>query len=98
MSPLWTSAEIEAAAGGRAAAPVGISGVPSDRREVEPVHLFVAMPGTAHDGHDFVAAAYERGAVAALVSTPVDGAHVVVDDVAEALTALAVAARARLDP
>ncbi|HET9355745.1 MAG TPA: UDP-N-acetylmuramoyl-tripeptide--D-alanyl-D-alanine ligase [Sphingomicrobium sp.] len=98
MSPLWTSAEIEAATGGRASAPFEVVGVTFDSREVEPGHLFVAMPGTAHDGHDFVAGAFERGAAAALVSKPVDGPHILVDDVAAALTAMAIAARARLDP
>ena len=98
MSALWTSAEIEAATDGRASEPFEVTGVTFDSREVEPGHLFVAMPGTVHDGHDFVAGAFERGAVAALVSKPVDGPHLLVDDVAEALTAMAVAARARLDP
>jgi UDP-N-acetylmuramoyl-tripeptide--D-alanyl-D-alanine ligase len=56
------------------------------------------MPGTVHDGHDFVAGAFQRGAVAAIVSKPVDGPHVLVANVAEALTALAVASRNRLDP
>ncbi|QIK96597.1 UDP-N-acetylmuramoyl-tripeptide--D-alanyl-D-alanine ligase [Sphingomonas sp. HDW15A] len=98
MSPLWTSAEIEAATGGTASAPFEVSGITFNSREVVPGHMFVAMPGTVHDGHDFVAGASERGAVAALVSRPVDGPHVLVPDVADALTALAVAARARLDP
>ncbi len=55
-----------------------VSGITFDSREVEPGHLFVAMPGTAHDGHAFVAKAFELGAVAALVSKPVDGPHVLV--------------------
>ena len=98
VSPLWTSAEIEAATGGRSSDPFEVGGVTFDSREVEPGHLFVAMPGTVHDGHDFVAGAFARGAAAALVSRPVDGSHVLVPDVAEALTAMAIAARARLDP
>ena len=97
-SALWTSAEIEAATGGTASAPFEVSGITFDSREVELGHLFVAMPGTVHDGHDFVAGAFGRGAVAALVSKPVEGPHVLVADVAEALTAMAVASRARLDP
>ena len=39
------------------------------------------MPGTIADGHDFVARAFEKGAAAALVSSPVEGVHVLVDDV-----------------
>ena len=97
MSALWTSAEIEAATGGRASAEFAVSGVTFDSREVGPGDLFVAMPGTVHDGHAFVAGAFGKGAAAALVSQPVDGPHVLVSDVAEALAALASAARARLD-
>ena len=101
MTPLWTSAEIEAATGGTASAPFDVSGVTFDSREVEPGHLFVAMPGTVADGHDFVARAFEAGAAGALVSQPGAngenwGPHVLVADVAAALTALAVAARARM--
>lgn len=94
--PLWTSAEIEEATGGRASAPFEVSGVTFDSREVEPGWLFVAMPGTVADGHQFVAQAFGRGAAGALVSQPVDGPHVLVADVAGALTALAKAARARM--
>nr|WP_314442817.1 UDP-N-acetylmuramoyl-tripeptide--D-alanyl-D-alanine ligase [uncultured Sphingomonas sp.] len=94
--PLWTSAEIEAATGGTASAPFEVTGVTFDSREVEPGFLFVAMPGTVADGHDYVAKAFEKGAVAALVSRPVDGVHLLVDDVPQALEALAVASRARM--
>jgi UDP-N-acetylmuramoyl-tripeptide--D-alanyl-D-alanine ligase len=95
MRPLWTSAEIEAATGGKASAPFDVAGVTFDSREVGPGDLFVAMPGTVHDGHSFVAAAFAAGAAGAIVSQPVDGPHVLVEDVAAALTALAVAARER---
>ena len=88
MTALWTSAEIEAATGGRASQPFEVSGVTFDSREVEPGFLFVAMPGTVHDGHEFVAGAFERGAAGAIVSKPVDGPHVLVDDVVAALQAL----------
>ncbi|MEO6434106.1 MAG: Mur ligase family protein, partial [Sphingomicrobium sp.] len=93
--PLWTAAEIEAATGGRASAPFTVSGVTFDSREVEAGDLFVAMSGTAHDGHDFVASAFASGAAAALVSTPVAGAHILVADVARALDDLGRAARKR---
>ena len=36
------------------------SGVTFDSREVEHGHLFVAMPGTVADGHDFVAQGLRR--------------------------------------
>ena len=94
--PLWTSAEIEAATGGRASAPFEVTGVTFDSREVEPGHLFVAMPGTVADGHQFVDRAFAAGAAAALVDRPVGGPHVLVEDPAAALTALALAARNRV--
>jgi len=53
------------------------------------------MPGTVADGHEFVAAAFAAGAAGAIVSQPVEGPHVLVTDVAQALTDLAIAARAR---
>ena len=96
MTPLWTSAEIEAATGGRASDPFEVAGVTFDSREVGPGDLFVAMPGTVHDGHTFVEQAFASGATAVLVSQPADGPHVLVEDVAAALTALAVAARERM--
>jgi UDP-N-acetylmuramoyl-tripeptide--D-alanyl-D-alanine ligase len=96
MTALWTSSEIEAATGGRANAPFEVSGVTFDSREVGPGDLFVAMQGTIHDGHEFVAQAFASGAAAALVSQPVEGSHVLVEDVAAALTAMAIAARSRM--
>jgi UDP-N-acetylmuramoyl-tripeptide--D-alanyl-D-alanine ligase len=96
VTALWTSAEIEAATGGRASVPFDVTGVTFDSREVGAGDLFVAMPGSVADGHDFVPRAFAAGAAAALVSTPVEGPHVLVDDVAAALTALAVASRARI--
>ena len=95
MSALWTSAEIEAATGGVASAPFDVSGVTFDSRDAAPGDLFVAMPGTATDGHAFVDQAFAQGAAAALVSRAVAGPHVLVAEVAEALTALAIEARRR---
>src|SRR4051812_40660521 len=95
MSALWTSAEIAAATGGSASAPFEVTGVTFDSREVEPGFLFIAMPGTVHDGHTFVAAAFAAGAAGAIVSQPVDGPHVLVEDTFAALQALGRAARER---
>jgi UDP-N-acetylmuramoyl-tripeptide--D-alanyl-D-alanine ligase len=53
------------------------------------------MPGTVHDGHIFVESAFEAGAAGAVVSQPVDGPHVLVDDTFAALQALGRASRAR---
>jgi UDP-N-acetylmuramoyl-tripeptide--D-alanyl-D-alanine ligase len=96
VTALWTSAEIETTTGGRASASFEVSGVTFDSREVGAGDLFVAMPGSVADGHQFVAGAFAAGAAGALVSRPVDGPHVLVPDVAKALTDMAVAARARM--
>jgi UDP-N-acetylmuramoyl-tripeptide--D-alanyl-D-alanine ligase len=45
-----------------------VSGYSIDSRAVAAGELFFAVRGERHDGHDFVAAAVERGAVAAVVS------------------------------
>ena len=95
MTPLWTAAEIAAASGGSASGDFTVSGVTFDTREVARGDLFVAMPGTAYDGHDFVAAAMARGAAAALVSRPVATPHVIVRDTATALAVLGGASRTR---
>ena len=88
MSALWTSDEIAAATGGRASASFEVTGVTFDSREVGPGDLFVAMPGTVHDGHKFVDAAFAVGAAGAIVSRPVNGPHVLVDNTFAALQAL----------
>jgi UDP-N-acetylmuramoyl-tripeptide--D-alanyl-D-alanine ligase len=96
MTALWTSDEILAATGGALhGEPFDVSGVTFDSREVEHGWLFVAMPGTVADGHDYVAKAFAAGAAAALVLRPVEGTHILVSDVPKALTDLAIAARNR---
>ena len=95
MSPLWTSDEITAATGGTPSAPFEVTGVTFDSREVEPGFLFIAMPGTVHDGHKFVEAAFASGAAGAIVSQPVSGPHVLVNDTFAALQALGRASRER---
>ncbi len=95
MSVLWTSQEVAAATRGTASVPFEVSGVTFDSREVGPGDLFVAMPGTVHDGHDFIESAFAKGAAGALVSRSVDGPHVLVADVFAALQALGAAARER---
>jgi UDP-N-acetylmuramoyl-tripeptide--D-alanyl-D-alanine ligase len=94
-APLWTAAEIAAATGGTASAQFAVSGVTFDSREVGCGDLFVAMPGTVHDGHQFLDQAFAAGAAGALVSQAIDRPHVLVNDVAAALEALGHAARER---
>ncbi|MFD5339150.1 UDP-N-acetylmuramoyl-tripeptide--D-alanyl-D-alanine ligase [Streptomyces hawaiiensis] len=60
-----------------------------DSREAGPGSLFVAFAGERVDGHDFAAAVVEGGAVAVLGTRPVGVPAIVVDDVQNALGALA---------
>ena len=47
-----------------------VCGVVTDSRKAGPGSLFVCVPGERVDGHDFAAAAVERGAVALLAQRP----------------------------
>lgn len=98
--PLWTSAEAAAATGGKAPEPWSATGVSIDSRSVEAGDLFVALSGPNHDGHDFVQAAFERAAAAAMVSRPLEaqpeGAPLLlVVDTYDGLRTLAACARGR---
>ena len=71
---LWTSAETEAATLGKASRAFEANGLSIDTRTIRPGDLFVALKGENRDGHDFVAAAFEAKAGAALVSHAPDNA------------------------
>jgi len=76
------------------------SGVCTDSRRLRRGELFVALKDE-RDGHDFVPAAFAKGAAAALVSESYarkDGDEVLirVNDVLRALELIGMAARARL--
>ncbi|WP_104525377.1 UDP-N-acetylmuramoyl-tripeptide--D-alanyl-D-alanine ligase [Blastococcus atacamensis] len=99
MIPL-SAAEIADATGGRL---VGEPGAPVtgavtlDSRAVGTGDLFVAVPGERVDGHDYLAAAAEAGAVLALVTRPGPVLPcVVVEDPVVALGRLASVVHARL--
>ncbi|RJX32703.1 MAG: UDP-N-acetylmuramoyl-L-alanyl-D-glutamate--2,6-diaminopimelate ligase [Desulfarculus sp.] len=49
-----------------------VSGLAYDSRRVRPGMLFAALKGERADGHDFVAAAAQAGALAALVERPLE--------------------------
>jgi UDP-N-acetylmuramoyl-tripeptide--D-alanyl-D-alanine ligase len=98
--PLWLAEDAADQTGGRL---IGAdswiaSGVSIDTRTLEPGDLFVALKDV-RDGHDFIPAAFERGAAAALVSdvekTLQFGPALAVPDVLEALARLGAAARDR---
>jgi UDP-N-acetylmuramoyl-tripeptide--D-alanyl-D-alanine ligase len=95
VSALWTSEEIAAATGGTAHGDFEVAGVTFDSREVGPGDLFIAMPGTVHDGHAFVDQAIAAGAAGLIVSKAAGHPHVLVDDAAHALQRLGRAARER---
>jgi UDP-N-acetylmuramoyl-tripeptide--D-alanyl-D-alanine ligase len=65
--------------------------VSTDTRTIQRGALFVALSGPTFDGHDFVAAAAQSGAVAALVARPIaaDIPQVVVPDPLAALSVFA---------
>ncbi|MGO9240037.1 MAG: UDP-N-acetylmuramoyl-tripeptide--D-alanyl-D-alanine ligase [Bryobacteraceae bacterium] len=69
----------------------------TDSRSLSPGALFFALKGPIHDGHEHAGEAFQRGAVAAVVSRPLelDGLQLLVDDTLAALQRLAAAARAR---
>ena len=98
MSGLWTAGDAAAATAGRISGDWIARGLSIDSRSVVPGDMFIAL-SAVRDGHDFVADALARGAVAAMVSRVPDGVDrarlLVVDDVMAGLRALAVAARAR---
>jgi UDP-N-acetylmuramoyl-tripeptide--D-alanyl-D-alanine ligase len=72
VTELWTAAEAAGAIGVAAAADWAASGVSIDSRTLTAGDLFVALRGPSFDGHDFVAAAFERGAAAAMVERPIE--------------------------
>ena len=48
------------------ASDIEITGINIDSRQIEAGHLFMAMRGTQTDGHAYIPAAIEKGAVAVL--------------------------------
>ena len=82
----------------------GFSSVASDSRSIGAGDLFFALRGTNFDGHEFVSAAAERGAVAAVVdaqgASAISGSSlplITVEDTRVALGQLAAGWRARFD-
>ncbi|HET6378942.1 MAG TPA: UDP-N-acetylmuramoylalanyl-D-glutamyl-2,6-diaminopimelate--D-alanyl-D-alanine ligase [Methylocella sp.] len=103
-SSLWTGLGLVAPLEARVSGGIprgGISGISIDSRTLQKGDLFFAIKGPHSDGHDYVAAAFERGAAAAVV----DEAHAgplqalgplyVVNEVLPALERLGAAARQR---
>jgi len=101
MPELWSAAELVNATQGRfEGEPKSFGGVSIDSRSLAPGDIFVAIKGENRDGHEFVAAALNAGAGAAIVSRPTDamraaGTLLVVDEPLKALERLGIAARTR---
>src|ERR1700758_5262229 len=101
----WTLLQISepmlATLGARVDPVARVAGVSIDSRTIHAGELFIAIHGPRHDGHDHVAAALERGALAAVVAESrarkfpdaVRGFCLVVDDTLLALHQLARAVR-----
>jgi UDP-N-acetylmuramoyl-tripeptide--D-alanyl-D-alanine ligase len=94
----WTGAELRAPEGDAAEQPA--TGYSIDTRTLKPGDVFFAVRGERYDAHDFVPAALEQGARAAVVSRSADlsampstHALLIVDDPLTALQTLATAVR-----
>ncbi|MER2552060.1 MAG: UDP-N-acetylmuramoyl-tripeptide--D-alanyl-D-alanine ligase [Thauera sp.] len=102
MMTLQDAVHALAAHGAQATATTRFDSVGTDTRALAPGQLFVALRGERFDGHEFVAAAAQAGAAAAMVDAGWFADHdaaalplLVVDDTRRALGTLAAAWRAR---
>ena len=101
--PLWSGLDLVTRLNARVRGPLpeAATGISIDTRTLKPTDLFFAITGENNDGHDYAAAALQKGAAAAVV----DEAHVdrlqglaplyIVRDVLEALQRLGRASRER---
>lgn len=95
--PLWRIAEFTAAKG-EFDQDLVATGYSIDSRTLNPGDLFIALQGDRFDGHDYVAAALEKNAVAAIVQRDKEisanpGRLLHVEDTLRALQSLGAAAR-----
>ncbi len=96
---LWNKNKAEAATLGQCLPFWEASGISHDTRRINEGDLFIALPGK-RDGHDFVKAAFDQGAAAAMVTKIPTGLDerdklLVVDDVMKALVRMAKIARSK---
>jgi UDP-N-acetylmuramoyl-tripeptide--D-alanyl-D-alanine ligase len=103
QEPLWSGLALVGALQARVSGALAreATGVSIDTRTLQPGDLFVAIKGEARDGHDFVRAAFEKGAAAAVIDEAHAselagaGALFVVKDVQRSLELLGMRARDR---
>jgi UDP-N-acetylmuramoyl-tripeptide--D-alanyl-D-alanine ligase len=94
-TPLWTATELRDATSGALAEEPVVTGIAIDSRAIQPGDLFVALRD-ARDGHDFVPAAFAKGAAVALVDQDASGGPLLrVADTLAGLAALGAAGRTR---
>ncbi|HEV7325086.1 MAG TPA: UDP-N-acetylmuramoylalanyl-D-glutamyl-2,6-diaminopimelate--D-alanyl-D-alanine ligase [Bosea sp. (in: a-proteobacteria)] len=102
--PLWIGARLIEAMGARSQGPVptAVTGASIDTRTLEPGEAFFAITGEARNGHDFVAAALDKGAALAVVDEahagafPADAPLAIVPDVLRGMEQAGMARRAEL--
>ena len=103
MKALWTQSELRDAFAAKPSAPLDatVTGVSIDTRTLQAGDLFFAIKGDTHDGHDYVARAFEVGAAAAVVargravSLAAFGPVYAANDTMNAMERLGVASRSR---
>ena len=100
MTALWTAAEAAAATGGTGEGDWVATGVAIDSRSLAAGDLFIALNGPNRDGHDYVGAALDRGAAAAMVARnppglPLGAPLLRIGDTFAGLNALGAAGRRR---
>jgi UDP-N-acetylmuramoyl-tripeptide--D-alanyl-D-alanine ligase len=103
-APLWSGDNLVAAMAARpeGSVPDAVTGISIDTRTLEPGDAFFAITGEARNGHDFVAAALEKGAALAVVDEAHaaqfagKGALAIVPDVLKAMEQAGSARRAEL--
>jgi len=95
----WNLGQLQQQFGGEVTADILFQGVSTDTRTIKQGDLFVALVGPNFDGHEFVEQAFAKGAVAAVVSRPLDQpiAQWRVKDTHKALGEIALANRQRFN-
>lgn len=100
LTTRWSAQDLVQAVGSVTTGNWVVTGVAKDSRELKPGDLFVALKGPKVDGHDYVIAALEAGAIGAIVErvpAELEGNPrlILVKDTLKALNDLAIAARTR---
>ena len=93
--------QVARAVNGRPSRPLAsetVTGVSTDTRSIRAGDLFFALRGANFDAHDYLAQAFEKGAVAAIVDrdVPAPGLTISVENTLTALGSLAAAYRMTL--